>query len=98
MAHNEGMNVTYGIMAATSLLTVGAYNAHERGIAAMRAARQDADDTRYDAAVADMAHDAEELAMRLAKELAAERQKNEALTKALAQRQGVIDRMRARSA
>jgi len=101
MAHaNEGTNVVLGIIGATSLLTVGAFNAHERGIAAMRAARQEADDARYDAAVNNMARDAEELgrlAMRLAQELAAERQKNEGLTKALAQRQAVIERLRNRT-
>lgn len=102
MAHyNEGQNVVYGMMAATTLMAVGAYNAHERGIAALRAAREAEDDARYDAAVNEMVRDAEEmgrLAMRLAQELAAERAKNESLTKALAQRQGVIDRMRARAA
>ena len=31
MAHyNEGQNVVYGMMAATTLMAVGAYNAHER--------------------------------------------------------------------
>ncbi|MPR60647.1 hypothetical protein D7027_02215 [Ochrobactrum intermedium] len=102
MAHGqEGQNLVYGMMTATTLLTVGAFNAHERGIAALRAAREAEDDARYDAAVNEMVRDAEEmgrLAMRLAQELAAERQKNESLTKALAQRQGVIDRMRARAA
>lgn len=82
-------------MAATTLLTVGAFGAHERGIAAMRAARQEADD----AAVNNMARDAEELgrlAMRLAQELAAERAKNESLTKMLNQRQALLERMRNR--
>ncbi len=86
-------------MAATTLLTVGAFGAHERGIAAMRAARQEADDARYDAAVNNMARDAEELgrlAMRLAQELAAERAKNESLTKMLNQRQALLERMRNR--
>ncbi|ERI12542.1 hypothetical protein O206_11160 [Ochrobactrum sp. EGD-AQ16] len=95
----EGQNVVYGMMAATTLLAVGAMRAHERGVAAVEAARQADDDARYDAAVNELARDAEErghLAMRLAQELAAERQKNEALTKALAQRQAVIDRMRNR--
>jgi hypothetical protein len=97
MAYNEGVNVTYGMMAATTLLAVGAMRAHERGLDAMEAARQAEDDARYDAAVHEMARDAEEmgqLAMRLAQELAAERQKNESLQRALSQRQAVIDRMR----
>jgi len=94
----EGQNVVYGMMTATTLLAVGALRAHERGVAAMEGARQDAADARYEAAVDEMVRDAEEmgrLAMRLAQELATERQKNEALSRALAQRQGVIDRMRA---
>ncbi len=100
MAHGqEGQNLVYGMMTATTLLTVGAFNAHERGMAAVRAAREAEDDARYDAAVANMARDAEELgqlAMRLAQELAAERAKNESLTKALAQRQALLERMRSR--
>lgn len=96
----EGQNVVYGFMAATTILAVGALRAHERGVEAMEAARQDADDARYHAAVEEMARDAEEmgrLAMKLAQELAAERAKNESLTRALNQRQAVIDRMRNRS-
>lgn len=98
MAHGqEGQNLVYGMMTATSLLTVGAFNAHERGMAAMRAARQEADDARYDAAVNEIVRDAEEmgkLAMRLAQELAAERAKNESLSKMLNQRQALLERMR----
>ncbi len=100
MAHGqEGQNLVYGMMAATSLLTVGAFNAHERGMAAVRAAREAEDDARYDAAVANMVRDAEELgqlAMRLAQELADERAKNESLTKMLNQRQALLERMRNR--
>lgn len=98
--HNEGQNVVYGMMAATTLMAVGAYNAHERGIAALRAAREAEDDARYDAAVANTVRDAEELgqlAMRLAQELAAERAKNESLTRALSQRQAFLERMRTRA-
>ncbi|WP_418459707.1 hypothetical protein ACNT8L_04195 [Brucella intermedia] len=98
--HNEGQNVVYGMMAATTLMAVGAYNAHERGIAALRAAREVEDDARYDAAVANTVRDAEELgqlAMRLAQELAAERAKNESLTRALSQRQALLERMRTRA-
>lgn len=93
----EGNNIVYGSAATIAFLTAGAYSAHERGMAAMRAARQADDDARYDAAVNEIVRDAEEmgkLAMKLAQELAAERAKNESLTKMLNQRQALLERMR----
>lgn len=101
MAQNEGANTVYGMMAATTLLTAGAYNAHERGMAAVRAARKAEDDTRYCAAVDQLVCDAEalgQLAMQLTKELAVERTKNASLQRALEQRQAVLDRIRNRTA
>lgn len=95
----EGANIVYGSAATIAFLTAGAYSAHERGMAAMRAARQADDDARYDAAVAEVVRDAEEmgkLAMKLAQELAAERAKNESLTRALNQRQALLERLRNR--
>lgn len=95
----EGNNIVYGSAATIAFLTAGAYSAHERGMAAVRATRQAEDDARYDAAVNEIVRDAEEmgkLAMKLAQELAAERQKNESLTLALAQRQALLERMRNR--
>ncbi|SPL65745.1 hypothetical protein [Ochrobactrum soli] len=93
----EGNNVIFGSAATIAFLASGAYDAHQRGIAAVRAARQAEDDARYENAVAEVVRDAEEmgkLAMRLAQELAAERQKNESLTRALNQRQALLERMR----
>lgn len=88
----EGQNVVYGMMTATTMLTVGALDAHQRGINAMRQAREE---NKFD----ELARDAEELgnlAVKLSQELAAERAKNESLKKALHQRQAFIDRMRNR--
>lgn len=93
----DGNTIIYGSAATLAFLASGAYDAHQRGIAAVRAARQAEDDARYDAAVAEVVRDAEEmgrLAMRLAQELSAERVKNESLSKALAQRQALLERMR----
>ncbi len=95
----EGNNVIFGSAATIAFLASCAYDAHQRGMAAVRAAREAKDDARYDAAVNEMVRDAEEmgrLAMRLAQELADERQKNESLTKMLNQRQALLERMRSR--
>lgn len=95
----EGNNVIFGSAATIAFLASCAYDAHQRGMAAVRAARQAEDDVRYDAAVNEIVRDAEEmgkLAMRLAQELAAERAKNESLRQALAQRQALLERMRSR--
>ncbi|PRA85924.1 hypothetical protein CQ054_10675 [Ochrobactrum sp. MYb29] len=97
MSHNEGANIVYGAAAATAFLAVGAFNAHQRGMKAVRAARAADDDARYQVAVEQVIQDAEELgqlAMKLAKELAAERAKNTELQRALEQRQAVLDRIR----
>ena len=96
---NHGNNVVFGSAATIAFLVSGAYSAHERGMAAVRASRQANDDVRYEAAVNEIVRDAEEmgkLAMKLAQELAAERQKNESLTRALNQRQALLERMRKR--
>lgn len=101
MAHNEGANIVYGVAAATTFLAAGAYNAHERGMAAVRAVREAEDDVRYFAAVDQLVSDAEELgqlAMQLAKELAAECAKSASLQRALEQRQAVLNRIRNRAA
>ncbi|WP_455296562.1 hypothetical protein [Brucella pituitosa] len=101
MAQNEGANIVFGAMAATTLLTAGAFSAHQRGMAAVRAAREAEDDARYYTAVDQLVCDAEELgqlAMQLTKELAAEREKNASLQRALEQRQAVLDRIRNRAA
>jgi hypothetical protein len=94
---NHGNNIVFGSAATIAFLASGAYDAHNRGMAAVRAARQADDDARFNAAVAEVVRDAEEmgkLAMKLAQELAAERQKNESLTKMLNQRQALLERMR----
>lgn len=98
MSH-EGANIVYGSAATIAFLTAGAYSAHERGMAAVRAARQAEDDARYEVAVNEIVRDAEEmgkLAMRLAQELAAEREKNKNLERLLSQRQALLERMRNR--
>lgn len=97
MSHNEGANIIYGAAVATSFLAVGAFNAHQRGIEAVRAAREAEDDARYEAAVDQLVRDNAELgqlAIQLAKELATERAKNASLQRALDQRQTVLDRIR----
>lgn len=101
MAQNEGANIVYGVAAATTFLTAGAFNAHQRGMEAVRAARDAEDNARYEAAVDQIIHDADELgqlAMQLARELATERAKNASLQRALEQRQAVLDRVRNRIA
>jgi len=101
MAQNEGANIVFGMMAATTLLTAGAHNAYERGMATVRAAREVEDDARYYAAVDQLVCDAEalgQLAMQLTKDLAAERAKNASLQRALEQRQALLERMRDRIA
>jgi len=90
---NEGNNVVFGSMASVAVLSAGAVDAHFRGVAAMRAAREED-------RIHELARDAEELgnlAVQLSQALAAERRKNESLRRALHQRQAVIDRMRNRS-
>lgn len=90
---SEGNSVIFGSMATVTVLSAGAVDAHFRGIAAMRAAREED-------RIAELARDAEELgnlAVQLSQALAAERIKNENLTKALHQRQAFIDRMRNRA-
>jgi len=90
---SEGNSVIFGSMASVAVLSAGAVDAHFRGVAAMRAAREED-------RIAELARDAEELgnlAVQLSQALAAERRKNESLRRALHQRQAVIDRMRNRS-
>ncbi|MGU3401326.1 hypothetical protein ACLBWS_16545 [Brucellaceae bacterium D45D] len=101
MAQNEGMNSVYGMMAATTLLSAGAFSAHERGMHAIRAAREAEGVARYNAAVEEIIQDHKklgELAVMLGKELAAERAKNASLQRALEQRQTLLERMRTRPA
>jgi len=89
---NEGNNVVFGSMASVALLSAGAVDAHFRGVAAMRAAREED-------RINELARDAEELgnlAVQLSQALAAERRKNESLRQALHQRQAIIERLRDR--
>lgn len=99
MSH-EGNNIVYGMSATLTLLTAGAMDAHERGMAAVREARQAKADNAYYAAVEKLELDYKlmtTLARKLSKELAEEKAKNKSLTSALAQRQALIDSMRNRA-
>lgn len=96
MSH-EGNNIVYGMSATLAILTAGAMDAHERGMAAVREARQAEADVQYYTAVDQLELDYKVLsdfARKLSKELADEKAKNKSLTSALAQRQALIDRMR----
>lgn len=94
---NEGNNIVYGMSATLAFLTAGAMDAHERGMAAVREARQAEADAEYYAAVEKLELDYKlmtTLARKLSKELAEEKSKNKSLTAALVQRQALIDCMR----
>lgn len=94
---SEGNNIVYGVSATLAILTAGAMDAHERGMAAVREARQADADAQYYAAVEKLELDYQlmtSLARKLSKELAEEKAKNKSLTAALQQRQALIDRMR----
>ncbi|MGQ5718827.1 hypothetical protein [Pseudochrobactrum asaccharolyticum] len=97
---NEGNNIVYGVSATLAFLTAGAVDAHERGMAALREARQAEADARYYDAVDQLELDYKvlsDLTRKLSKELAEEKAKNKSLTAALAQRQALIDQMRNRA-
>lgn len=99
MSH-EGNNVVYGMSATLAFLTAGAMDAHQRGMAAVREARQADADAQYYAAVEKLELDYKvlgTLTRKLSRELAEEKAKNKSLTAALSQRQALIDRMRNRA-
>lgn len=99
MSH-EGNNIVYGMSATLAFLTAGAVDAHERGMDAVREARQAEADAQYYSAVEKLELDYKvlsSLARKLSKELAEEKAKNKSLMTALAQRQAVIDSMRNRA-
>lgn len=97
--YGEGYRLGQTMTAIPLFIGLGAMSAHERGMQAMRNAREANNEYMYEQAVQTLVNDAHELsnlATRLATELAAERQKNESLTAALEQRQAIIDAMRNR--
>ncbi len=97
---SEGNNIVYGVSATLALLTAGAMDAHERGMNAVREARQAEADNQYYAAVDQLELDYKvlsDLTRKMSKQLAEEKAKNKRLTAALAQRQALIDQMRNRA-
>lgn len=97
MRTDIGTNI--GLQAIGIGIATGAtlFGAHQAGMQRVRDAAEAREQEQYNNALNTALNDAEklgELAIRLAQELAAERTKNESLTRALYQRQALIDRIR----
>lgn len=95
--YGEGYRVGQTMTVIPLFMGLAVLSAHERGMQAMRIAREANNEYMYEQAVHTLVNDAQELAnlaTQLATELATERQKNESLTTALVQRQAIIDEMR----
>ena len=97
MNPNHGKDYINGVSLGLAFLTMGAADAHERGMAALRQRNEEIQQNAYYDAVDELKKDAQELgqlSIRLANELKAEREKNELLTQALEQRQRILNAMR----